>query len=125
MVSASPLPAGKARRALTVFPLARKRRGDEKAPKAVNLRHLPSFCLSYATALEFWRPLAEQGHAGAQNNLGFMYDNGRGVPKDYAEAAKWYPKAAEQGHAKAQSGLGILYHFGWGVPNDSVLAYMW
>ncbi len=44
----------------------------------------------YATALREWRPLAEQGHNGAQNNLGLMYDNSRGVPQDYAEAAKWY-----------------------------------
>ncbi len=27
----------------------------------------------YATALKLWRPLAEQGNADAQNNLGFMY----------------------------------------------------
>jgi TPR repeat protein len=28
----------------------------------------------YATALREWTPLAEQGHAGAQRNLGFMYE---------------------------------------------------
>lgn len=28
----------------------------------------------YATALKVFRPLAEQGHAGAQYNLGVMYD---------------------------------------------------
>ncbi|MDA0221059.1 MAG: sel1 repeat family protein, partial [Proteobacteria bacterium] len=33
----------------------------------------------YATALKEWRPLAEQGEAIAQNNLGLMYDNGTGV----------------------------------------------
>ncbi len=32
----------------------------------------------YATALREWRPLAEQGYAGAQYNLGFMYYNGQG-----------------------------------------------
>ena len=30
----------------------------------------------YATALQEWRPLAEQGDASAQYNLGTMYDNG-------------------------------------------------
>ena len=55
----------------------------------------------YATALREWSPLAEQGHAGAQNNLGFMYRNGQGVPQDYAEALQWYRKAAEQGHAES------------------------
>ena len=29
---------------------------------------------NYETALKEWRPLAEQGHARAQSNLGVMYD---------------------------------------------------
>ena len=37
----------------------------------------------YATALSILQPLAEQGHAAAQSNLGFMYSNGRGVAQDY------------------------------------------
>ncbi len=32
----------------------------------------------FATALEEWKPLAEQGDASAQFNLGIMYANGRG-----------------------------------------------
>jgi TPR repeat protein len=35
------------------------------------------------------RQLAEQGHAGAQSNLGDMYFKGRGVPQDYAQAVSW------------------------------------
>ena len=31
----------------------------------------------FATALREWRPLAEQGDAMAQYNLGVMYDNGK------------------------------------------------
>jgi len=69
----------------------------------------------YATALKEWRPLAEQGVAGAQFNLGVMYDQGQGVPQDYAQAADWYLKAAEQGNAIVQSNLGFLYDQGWGV----------
>ncbi len=42
----------------------------------------------YATALRELRPLAEQGHAVAQYNLGVMYNKGRGVPQDYAKAVK-------------------------------------
>ncbi len=37
---------------------------------------------NYATALKFWRPLAEQGDFAAQTNLGFMYTDGLGVPQD-------------------------------------------
>ena len=36
----------------------------------------------YAMALEHWRPLAEQGDAKAQFQLGIMYAYGQGVPKD-------------------------------------------
>jgi TPR repeat protein len=72
----------------------------------------------YATALQEWRPLAEQGYAEAQFNLGVMYDTGRGVPQDYAEAVNWYRKAAEQGDAEAQYNLGVRYTNGHGVPQD-------
>jgi hypothetical protein len=79
----------------------------------------------YATALRLLRPLAEQGHARAQYNLGVAYHQGKGVPQDYAEAVKWYRLAAEQGHARAQYNLGVAYHQGKGVPQDYVLAHMW
>ena len=48
----------------------------------------------YETALREWRPLAEQGHAGAQYYLGLCYDFKKGVPQDYALAREWYEKAA-------------------------------
>jgi TPR repeat protein len=41
-----------------------------------------------ATALRELLPLAQQGNAAAQYNLGVMYSNGRGVPQDYAQARK-------------------------------------
>ncbi len=79
----------------------------------------------YATALREWRPLAEQGVAKAQFNLGFMYRNGLGVPQDTAEAVKWYGKAAEQGNADAQVNLGSMYSNGQGVPEDHAEAAKW
>ena len=79
----------------------------------------------YATVLQEWRPLAEQGNAAAQFNLGLMYYNGKGVPQDYAEAFKWWRLAAEQGDAIAQSNLGSLYEYGQGVLQDNIMAHMW
>ncbi len=79
----------------------------------------------FATALHLWRPLAAQGNAFAQSNLGFMYDSGQGVPQDQGEAVKWYRLAAEQGNARAQSNLGSMYASGEGVPQDYVQAYLW
>jgi hypothetical protein len=62
----------------------------------------------YATALREWRPLARQGNADAQFNLGWMYEKGRGVPQDDKTAVKWYRLAAEQGNAVAQQYLRTL-----------------
>ena len=79
----------------------------------------------YAKALRLIRPLANDGDASAQFNLGLMYLTGQGVQQDSAAAALWFRKAAEQGYALAQSNLGTLYLYGRGVPQDYVRAYMW
>ena len=80
---------------------------------------------NYASAIKEWRPLAEQGLAEAQNNLGFMYRYGKGVPHDYAEAVKWYKLAAEQGHAMSQSNLGMMYDVGDVILRDYDEAMKW
>jgi len=54
-----------------------------------------------AQALSQLRSLANRGFAEAQFNLGWMYANGEGVPRDDAEAAKWYRRAAKLGHRQA------------------------
>ena len=36
----------------------------------------------YETALRVWKPLAEQGNVRAQFNLGVLYRDGQGVPKN-------------------------------------------
>ena len=79
----------------------------------------------YATALREWTPLAEQGNARAQFNLGLMYELGRGVPQDYKTAVKWFTLAAKQGDARAQFNLGLMYGYGEGVLQDYVYAHMW
>ncbi len=79
----------------------------------------------YATAIREWRLFAKQGYAKAQNNLGFMYRSGKGVPQGYAEAMNWYRKAARQGYATAQNNLGFIYRNGEGVPKDYAEAVRW
>ena len=51
--------------------------------------------------MKWYRQAAEQGDAGAQNNLAFMYGTGRGVAQDYVQAHMWFNLAAAQGVAKA------------------------
>ncbi len=79
----------------------------------------------YKTAHRLWLPIAEQGIADAQYNLGVMYDNGKGVLQDYKEAVKWYRLSAEQGDALAQFNLGWMYRNGKGVLQDYALAHIW
>jgi TPR repeat protein len=57
----------------------------------------------YATAFKEWKPLAEQGDANAQYNLGLLYDNGQGFIQDYIRAHMWWNVAASEGNENAAS----------------------
>lgn len=61
---------------------------------------------------------AEQGDPTAQNNLGRMYSDGRGVAVDRQQAAYWFSKAAQQGNIDAQMNLGACYLFGRGIEQN-------
>jgi TPR repeat protein len=56
----------------------------------------------------WYRKAAEQRFALGQFNLGWCYENGRGIPRDLNEARKWYRKAAVQGHDDARKRLSML-----------------
>ncbi len=79
----------------------------------------------YTEALLIWKPLAEQGNARAQINLGSLYDYGMGVAESPDIAAQWYQAAALQGNATAQFNLGQMYASGRGVPRDKSAAFKW
>jgi uncharacterized protein len=79
----------------------------------------------YAKALRLIRPLANDGDAAAQFNLGLMYLTGQGVQQDDAAAALWFRKSAEQGYVLAQTNLGVLYRDGRGVAQGVTEAVMW
>jgi TPR repeat protein len=78
----------------------------------------------YVTALQIYRPLAEQGNATAQFALGTMYQQGQGVPQDYEQAFALFRKAADQndplGFGFAQYHLGRMYANG--LPEAEKLA---
>ncbi len=78
-------------------------------------------------AVKELKPLAEQGDARAQFDLGSLYYQGRGVPQDYAEATRWLRKAAEQGNVAAETTLGIIYSQGLQgvIEKDYPQALMW
>ena len=79
----------------------------------------------YGEAATIWRPLAADGDAMAQFNLGLLHETGRGAVEDPAEAAAWYERAARQGVTLAQYNLARLHQAGRGVPQDVVEALYW
>ena len=62
----------------------------------------------YATALQEWRPLAEQGNARVQTLLGIMYFRGEGVLQDNVLAHMWLNLAAANGYENAVKARGII-----------------
>lgn len=79
----------------------------------------------YVRAVSALSPLAERGNARAQALLGFLYENGFGVPQAYDAAADLYQRAAMQGDPFGQCRLGLIYDKGHGVPQDVILSYKW
>ncbi|SDT87089.1 hypothetical protein SAMN05216296_0086 [Pseudomonas pohangensis] len=77
----------------------------------------------FKAALVQLQPLAEQGNADAQFNLGLMYFNGTGVPQDDQLALKWFRLSADQGDAFAQFALGNMYFLGRAVEKNFVVSY--
>src|SRR2546422_523536 len=71
------------------------------------------------------RKPASQGEVVAENNIGYLYQNGGGVMKDYAQAMRWYPAAADRGDGDGEDNIGFLYQNGWGVPTDYGEAMRW
>lgn len=76
----------------------------------------------YLTAIRSWQPLAEDGMAEAQVNLGHMYNEGLGVNVDFEQALYWYTLASESDQPEAIFNLGLLYLDGNGVTQHSPTA---
>ncbi len=73
---------------------------------------------------------AEKGDAGAQFNLGIMYDNrlddnGHAIGGNRAEAMKWLLLAAEQGLTHAQIRLAEMYAENDTITGDDAEACRW
>ncbi len=113
------------------------RHGAAPLPEEPHLPAAPRFGPGTAPAtsketppLEGSSPAAEM-NAGApspaavQFNIGLMFANGDGVPKNPVQAAKWFEKAARQGHADAQFRLGGLYWTGELGEKDVARALEW
>ncbi len=82
------------------------------AARAAAQRH------DYDTALALWEPLARDGVARAQNNIGACFAEGLGVAPNAELAYRWLSLAAEAGDPVGQRNLAALYFKGEGVAQD-------
>ncbi|MGM9524516.1 MAG: SEL1-like repeat protein [Faecousia sp.] len=79
----------------------------------------------YSKAIIYFKIAAENEYSDAQNRLGCIYEDGKGISQDKAEAFKWFLKAAKQGHKKAQANVGRYYHEGIIVEQNDDVAKEW
>ena len=79
----------------------------------------------YAAAMRIFLPMAAQGNAGAQYNLGTMYFEGKGVAQDIGAAVNWFKLSAAGGHAGAQYNLGVMHGEGQHMTQNHVEAKKW
>ncbi len=71
-------------------------------------------------AIAAFRKAADKGSTTAMVELGVIYANGSGVPKDAAQARKLFEKAAQAGNARGAINLAALTEQTGGKPMDPV-----
>ena len=108
--------------------------GDPEKREAYDLEHQFDSQKVAAETQSSPTTKADQEDAEVQFNLGVMYYDGEGVPRNYHQAFTWLKKAADQGHAGAQYKLGLMYCEGtaigvsgkfWDTTQDLQQATMW
>ena len=101
---------------------ARADEGDAESALELGLLQESSACgePDYNLAARYYKKAAEKNLPQAQNNLGALYYEGKGVEQDYAAAQRLYGQAAEAGHAVAQYNLALMIGQGRaGEPNPA------
>jgi len=75
----------------------------------------------FTQAADAYRRACDEGSAKACTNLGFMYKNGQGVPRDFQRAGRLYRQGCDGGNALGCTNLGIMY---WNnsLPKDDTVA---
>jgi len=63
---------------------------------------------NYKEAKRLWTKAANQGNAEAQNNLGMIYYNGKGVRHDKSKAKELFGKSCDNGYQKGCDNYRIL-----------------
>ena len=79
----------------------------------------------YEQSRSWLEQASNQGHAGAMNQLAWIYRKGLGVSKDIEYAAAWHLSSAESNYPRAMTNLAYLYDIGGGVEKDLEASAMW
>jgi TPR repeat protein len=61
---------------------------------------------------------AEKGQGKAMLNLGLLYEQGIGVPRNFSKALEWYRKAGDAGEGEGHMRVGRCYEIGMGAAVD-------
>lgn len=67
-------------------------------------------------AVRLYEEAAKEGNPDAQNELGGLYYEGKGVEQSFKKAAEWFIVAANQQFTLSEYNLGTMYESGIGVP---------
>ncbi len=81
--------------------------------------------VDYAKAKEWYEKAAELGNVTAIENIGLMYEDGKGVEQDYAKAMEWYMKASDAGSAESMRRIAMMYCDGLGVEQNYYITLEW
>ncbi|MEL9250248.1 sel1 repeat family protein, partial [Escherichia coli] len=76
-------------------------------------------------ALKYHKLAVEAGDIPSLAYMGYLYQYGKGVPKDYKKAFKSYKNAADSGNAAGMYGLGSMYDDGVAVKRNNKEAIKW
>ena len=76
-------------------------------------------------ARDIWQKLAESGDGQAMNNLGVLYDQGKGLEEDPGRAGYWVERSARAGPPAGISNYGRMLESGRGIAENPQEAARW
>lgn len=76
-------------------------------------------------AVAAYQGLADAGDPRGMTRLAWLYEAGRGVPRNLDEAARLFRRAAEAGESEAGYALSVMLDTGVGQPRDPAEALRW
>lgn len=87
--------------------------------------HLETSHPNYALARALYTRAMERGNPWAANNIGLLYRDGAGVPRDYSKAREYFEKGAARGSPLAYYNLALLSLEGADGPRNVPAGLEW